>query len=212
MNRWHIRTLAIVASFIIYGCEGESMDDLTVEECRTTINMEELVDEDGDLPQLPPPISASEITSLRESFRWENTSALPENNSSGQPALHYAIILIDDPESEEILRISGIHFDGMPLFEEELEPYSGKVGTVELQSDGKSAALYAIIPAGAYNVFREEALDGNDVVGPIILRDSPTQEALLPDGTLSYSYLVERGFTNGQSVDVILDPSLEVAV
>ncbi|HEY3236277.1 MAG TPA: hypothetical protein VGJ84_16285 [Polyangiaceae bacterium] len=44
--------------------------------------------------ELPPPLSAEETVRLRQSFSWQNTSALPETDAQGRPSLFYALIYV----------------------------------------------------------------------------------------------------------------------
>src|SRR5690606_37871288 len=81
-----------------------------------------------------------------------------------------------------------------------------------IPTDGHAAAVFAIIPAAAFNIIREEALAGNVVFPGIVLRDSPNPKAVLDDGSLSYDVLVEGGFTYGMGVDVILNPVSDMPV
>src|SRR5690606_36048618 len=80
------------------------------------------------------------------------------------------------------------------------------------QTDGYAAAVFAFLPGAAFNILRDEALEGNVLFPAIVPREAPNPNALLEDGSLSYEVLVEGGFSHGQGVDVMLNPEMEVSV
>ena len=150
--------------------------------------------EDGDLPELSPPLAADAIRAIYDDFDWSETDALANQNELGDPALYYALVFLSDFGDEELLELMGVPFDALPFFEEELAQWDGQVGIQPTARIDEGTFVYAMIPAEAYNILRDEALAGVPVFDAIVIQDPPTDAALLSDGSLSYEYLSERGF------------------
>ena len=149
---------------------------------------------DEGLPEVSPPMTAAEIRGNYDAFDWPDTVLLSDNNAMGQPALHYALVFVRNTDDEELLELMGIPHDALPFFEQELAQWDGQVGIQSIERIDEGTFVYAILPAEAYNLFRQEALADNAIFDAVVLLDPPVDTAELPDGSLSYDYLAEQDF------------------
>src|SRR5512139_2474851 len=117
-----------------------------------------------DLPVLPSPFTAEETTALRTGFDWAATTPLPETDEEGHPALYYVIALVDSRETYDMLALSGIYFDAMPLFPEELDRWNDQQGYLQFEGDGVGVFVFAFMPGAVFNRLRELAIAGESVV------------------------------------------------
>ncbi|HJL04870.1 MAG TPA: hypothetical protein RMH85_30120 [Polyangiaceae bacterium LLY-WYZ-15_(1-7)] len=149
------------------------------------------------LPELPPPLSVEEQEAMLDTFRWEDTEPLPITDEDGNPALHSALVLLRDRDNLEELGLTGVYYDALPLFDEDQAMWEGQVGAIAIPGTERGSFAFAILPAELYNLVRERALEGDPLFDAVILRESP-EAYRLPGGSLSYSVLLEEGFTYGR--------------
>jgi len=147
----------------------------------------------GSLPQLEPPILPEESVAIRDAFSWSSTTALPELNTEGLPSLYYTLVYVEEREQIDALDEMLVHYNTLPLFNEEFERWQGQRGVFTHEGDGRGLFLFALMPAATYNLLRQAALEGNAVYNVIALRDIP-QSAKLADGSVSYEALRLSGF------------------
>ncbi|WP_163996674.1 hypothetical protein [Pyxidicoccus caerfyrddinensis] len=147
----------------------------------------------GNMSELEPPISPEESVALRDSFSWASTSALPEQNLEGQPALYYALVYVEEKDQVDALDEMLVHYSPLPLFSEEFARWQGQQGTFGHEGDGQGQFLFTLMPAATYNLLRKAALEGEPIYRVIALRDLPAG-AQLDDGSVSYQALRESGF------------------
>ncbi len=188
----------LVLLFVVpVGCSSEvSPDD---SEFREDFDVEvSLRPGDGEvnLPTLEPPLSAEETRTLRDAFSWESTNEIPEADSSGRPALYYALVYLQSLDDVELLDLTGVHHSGIPLFEEERERWRGQTGFFTFEGDGEGVFRFAIIPGFFFNAMRQAALDGEQVFRAVVFRTAPDRVSLA-DGSLSYEALRAEGFSYG---------------
>lgn len=186
---------------VLAGCSSDASPDDS--EFREDFDIEvSLRPSDGEvnLPTLEPPLSAEETRALRDAFSWEETDEIPETDSSGRPALYYALVYLQSLDDVELLDLTGVHHSGIPLFEEERERWRGQTGFFMFEGDGEGVFRFAIIPGFFFNAMREAALDGEQVFRAVVLRTAPDQFSLA-DGSLSYEALRADGFVYGGGLD-----------
>ena len=148
------------------------------------------------------PIDLATTRQLRDSFSWNNTTALSEApvrnvTVDGQvlrlPAIHYALIYVRDANELRELDEIGVHYDLAPLFGEEwpdtgtslVLPFNGD------PEDGHGMFAFALLPAITYNALRAESLAGEDTFRAVILRDVP-ESADAGNNTVSYDFIAEN--------------------
>jgi hypothetical protein len=148
------------------------------------------------------PIDLATTRQLRDSFNWNNTTALSEApvrnvTVDGQvlrlPAIHYALIYVRDANELRELDEIGVHYDLAPLFGEEwpdtgtslVLPFTGD------PEDGHGMFAFALLPAITYNALRAESLAGEDTFRAVILRDVP-ESADAGNNTVSYDFIAEN--------------------
>ncbi len=149
----------------------------------------------GTVQELEPPLSASETVAIRDAFSWQRTTALPELNTEGAPALFYTLVYIEDPEQVEWLDELRVHHGPLPLFREELARWDGQRGMFSHEGDGHGVFLFALMPATTYNLLRAAALEDPDLIAyKVIARRDVPAAARLPDGSVSYAALRTAGF------------------
>jgi len=148
----------------------------------------------GGVPLLDPVFTPRETYDLRTSFDWATTVALPEvDATSGGPSLYYAIVYISDPDQIDGLEAMELPVSALPLFDSERDRWTGLRGQLQQIGDGEGVFQFVVLPAHVYNVIRELSLDGRPPIGPVILRDPPSEFANV-DGSLSYQALSDAGF------------------
>ncbi|MBO6934169.1 MAG: fibronectin type III domain-containing protein [Deltaproteobacteria bacterium] len=152
-------------------------------------------EEAAALPYLEPPLSAQETQDLRRAFSWEATESLPETDAEGRPALHYVMVYVRSDDELDLLE-QLVPSSTLPLFESERERWRGQTGVLHNRGDIEGLFRFAVLPAAIFNELRDLALTGNAPFAAIVGRDAPA-EAVMADGTLSYSYLAEHGFHYG---------------
>jgi hypothetical protein len=158
------------------------------------------------------PYTINEARILRDSFRWDDTVALPEEPIdqrtppehrqaenkifgvanpiiSSLVSLYYVQIYINDPDHLRELEEIGVHWDLAPLFESELPsqdytymPFEGD------PQDRGGMFVYTLMPAVIYNAIRAAALLGEETYPAMILRQVPP-EARAWDGSVKWEYL-----------------------
>lgn len=154
--------------------------------------------------KLEPAITSEETVLLRQGFNWSATSALPVTTnepglSQPAPAMHYAIIYVNNDEQYDQMNRSGLYFRKLPLFPSELERYRDKCGTVDGRGDLRGEFVFSLMPASVYNLIRDQALAaqsaGTDVAFPaVILRSIPDASLRNADGTLSWRAMAAADF------------------
>ncbi|MEM6960975.1 MAG: hypothetical protein AAF550_04435, partial [Myxococcota bacterium] len=165
--------------------------------------------ESMSLPELPPPFETEEIEAMVETFEWSTTEALTELDEDGRPALHYVLILIRDRQNLEELNLFEIHYDALPLFEVEHERWGEQAGKFTFPGSQYGDFAFALIPAEVYNLFRQEALDGEPVFDAILLQEVPVPEARMPGGSVDYDWLGAQGFVYGGTEAFAEEPAPE---
>ena len=182
------------------------------------LNLVNQIDEEtGSLPELEPAISAEETTALRDAFSWDTFAEVAERDSSGRPALHYALLYMQHPWQLDYLRSLGIHHSFVPLFEEERTQWRGRAGVFTLEGDREGVFAFALVPGGFLNLLREAAAEGEEPFGAVVLRDAPA-DATTTEGFVSYEYLAADGFLYdgvaapevGSTASPILDTPIRV--
>jgi hypothetical protein len=163
---------------------------------------------------------------MRQSFDWLNTTAVPDTDSTGLPALRYALIYVESREHVDSLRRVGIYYSQLPIFVSDVARYEGKCGVVDNTGDLQGGFLYALVPAAAYNLWRDASINIiNAGAGPVpfravILPPIPEPSMANPDGTVSWQALKAGGFDYTRQralqqplfgIDIpIIDDALEV--
>ncbi len=192
------RFLIVVIAGLLGAC-GEGARPSTSFEFRedfdATIHLRPATGE-AMLPALEPALSAEETRLLRDGFSWEAAYDLPETDSSGRPALYYALIYLQSRDDTELLEEIGVHHSFVPLFEEERAKWKGHAGFFTLEGDGEGVFTFAVIPGVFFNVMKELARQGEPVFRAVVLRGAPAQ-AQTAGGMLSYDYLASQGFLYG---------------
>ncbi len=135
----------------------------------------------GDaLAILPPPVASEEVAAQRDSFSWQLTEPVPEFNPEGRPALYYASIYIRSRADLDLLDALQIHYDSLPLFDEEQVMIDGQPSLVPLHSDQEGGFAYVVLPGATFNAIREAALDPQEptpLFDAVVLRPVPAVEA-----------------------------------
>ncbi len=158
------------------------------------------------------PYTVEEARALRDSFRWEDTVALPEeplaqrSPDGAEPAavdkaalnpiaqiissmasLYYVQIYISNPDQLREMDEMFIHWDMAPLFESEI-PDEELVMPFEGDPVDGGSFVYAFMPAITYNLIRAAALLGEDTYKAMPRRTVPA-EARAWDGSVKWEYL-----------------------
>jgi hypothetical protein len=148
------------------------------------------------------PLSLAETRSLRDSFRWQDTTALSEVSPrtvtvGGQqialPPMHYALIYVRNRDELRELEELGIHYELTPLFESEW-PATEQALRLPFEGDPEDAGgifAYSLIPAQTYNALRALTLAGTETYRALILREVPA-DARAESGTVSWDFLLEN--------------------
>ncbi len=159
------------------------------------------------------PYTVEEARALRDSFRWGETVALPEEPLSQrspdgvEPAavdkaalspiaqimaslvsLSYVQIYIRNPDHLRELEEIGVHWDLAPLFDSELPDDAYTMSFEGDPQDTGGMFVYTFMPAAIYNAIRAAALLGDDTYPAMILRTVPV-EARAWDGSVKWEYL-----------------------
>jgi hypothetical protein len=169
------------------------------------------LDDDDELPSVPA-LTEHEVSALREGaaeyerpvVREDGTltkagDPLAATDSSGTPALHYAMIEIRDQRHAALLAELGLHVDAQPLFAEELrDDPDAKSGILrEPATDGRGVFAFVVLPAAVYEAMVELAAAGTPAFPTVLLRAVPDKDARDDEATLSrlsFTALEAQGF------------------
>jgi hypothetical protein len=155
---------------------------------------------DDGLEDFEPFLSREDSGALRRSFDWASAPAWPEGTDD-RPAVYYAMLYADDPEIYEALDQLQVHWDALPLFASEVSRYEGRKGVFDHEPDTEGGQwIYTLMPAAAYNLIRDEALNGNPIFPAIIRRDVPDASAVDAAGAIRYEWLANQAITYGPDV------------
>jgi hypothetical protein len=200
--------LALLCGAVLASCAEPAPSN--AEEAADDAGVTEPAPLDEPNPNAWAPYTVEEARALRDSFKWEDTVALPEEPLaertppelqqatdkslastllSSLVSLHYVQIYIKDPDHLRELEEIGVHWDLAPLFESELpnQDYTYMSFEGDPQDSG-GMFVYTFMPAVIYNAIRAAALVGEETYPAVILRDVPA-EARAWDGTVKWEYL-----------------------
>ena len=145
---------------------------------------------DDEIPSYPAPYSSEELKEILDEFRWEDTEPVVAEGADGTPKLYYFELLAPSIESTDELEELMIPWDYLPLFDEEFVTDDNEVEVIDIASIEEGRLVYAIFPGEAYNLIREEALNGTPPYPFMRLRTIPP-EYRLSDGTLDPEVYIE---------------------
>ena len=153
--------LSVVANVYNENALLSAWDNPTAQQIQQRIDSfpgaEVVLSPDGRL--LKPALTTSESRTIRDSFSWRQTTPIPETDEDGRPALYHAYIYVETRDEINALHGMQIHFDPLPLFDEEERVVNGQLGTFQFPYDDAGGFAHAIIPGAIFNIIREAAVD-----------------------------------------------------
>lgn len=127
---------------------------------------------------------------MRDTFTWENTTPVPETGPDGNPLLYYATIYLTSADARDALDAFQIHYDQLPLFDEERDGAIPQDETstdsaeesqlLTFRFDGQGQHVFALVPGAVYNAIRSAALDPvepAELFPAFIMRPVPPSDA-----------------------------------
>ncbi len=115
--------------------------------------------QEGVVPLAALPMSTEESIVLRDAFDWEDTLPVPELGPDGAPRLYYGLVYVDSRAALDALDALRIHYDGVPMFEEQMQALETAEAPFSYDFDGAGQFVFALIPGAGYNALRAAALD-----------------------------------------------------
>ncbi len=140
---------------------------------------------EGVLPEAVPPMSTEESLVLRDAFNWEDTLPVPEAAPDATPRIYYGLVYVDSRAALDALDALRIHYDGIPMFEEQMQALESAEAPFSYDSDGEGQFVFSLIPGATYNALRAAALDPaepTEVFRAFQIRPIPAAEAKVSCG------------------------------
>ena len=92
---------------------------------------------------------------MRQGFEWPDSEPLEIVDSTGLPALRYALIYVESRGQIDSLQRMGVYFSELPIFASDRERYRGKCGVVDNSGDLQGLFVYALLPGRGARMVRK---------------------------------------------------------
>jgi hypothetical protein len=151
--------------------------------------------------ELPAPITPEEVVAIRDGFNWLTVEELSLHDPDGRLALWHGLVYVDRPEQLQALDLWKVYWSARPISNTYADRFAGRCGRVGHASDGKGLIVYAVFPAGLFNVLRNFAIEA------VLAGVEPPFKAIVPtppedpsyvntDGSIRYEALASSGYAD----------------